>query len=238
MITQDYLLVDTSEVEEIKLRSSSDQIRQRRERLEQLGFESLSRAETHIAPKVDMATTLWPELKGLELVTWNKFLPTARTIRNFQFDRIPDEALDAIELANQAGCFDSIEIWTPEGNGLIGRISRSLEAAREKMRVLVESTDPMAVGIVKDLDGTERYFSIVRWGEALLPIEKIRQRVRAVDWQVWTLARILPALGIVTALGFYAAGVVTFGPVSMLIWTGISAGGLVVLFIIGAIADD
>lgn len=106
----------------------------------------------------------YPEIAGRDLLIWDSFLLCSYSRNREQwggyiFDCIPQSALDEIEAALDADVFTDIEIWTPE-----------------KRR-----TDPMAVGVLGSRDPNSRFvrgrfFKIVRWGEALLPLEEIERR--------------------------------------------------------------
>ena len=65
------------------------------------------------------------------------------------------EALQAIERAQQVGCFEYIEIWTPEGNTFHELAKKKILRAGNKLADIGErmsvGIDPMAVGIVHDL---------------------------------------------------------------------------------------
>lgn len=230
MLTEDYLLVSASQLDELMhTTSSSAALDARKERLAKLGFKSLQHAETSVAPKLDMASMLWPELVGADLTLWKKFLPTQRSIRDFKYDSIPDESLDAIELAQQASVFDEIVIWTPEGNKLMGRAARAMDSVKDKIEVLVRSNDPMAVGIITDTTGQQHLFSIVRWGEALWSKQKIARYVSRVNWQARILSRVLPAILVIAAVAFYAAGIMAFGIIPMILCTFLAIVVLVVV---------
>jgi hypothetical protein len=229
MHAQDYLLIPKSNALDIVTRSSNEELVRRRARLDELGFSRLSRVETSVIPKLEMASTLWPEMAGAELRLWKKFLPTERKFADFAYSSVPDDALDAIELADSAHCFDRIIIWTPEANRLGGRLARKLDKAADKIQEILQSVDPMAVGVIKDANNVEHYFSIVRWGESLWSVKKISRYVATVDWQVRILALILPALILIVGAAFYAAGVMAFGAAVMLGWTGAVIVGIVAL---------
>jgi hypothetical protein len=221
----------------IKKVSSNEELQARKEKLKSIGFESLSHTESSIMPRLEMAS-MWPELRGSEFTLWKKFLPTVRKIRDFQFNSVPDEALDAIQLAKEANCFDDIVIWTPEDNKLMGRAARAMDSALEKLDEVMSKTDPMAVGVLTDAVGKMHFYSIARWGESLWPVKKIAKFVNSVNWQARILSRILPALALVIAISFYTAGIITFGVVSMLIWSAIVVGCAVVLVILMAVMSD
>jgi hypothetical protein len=89
---------------------------------------------------------------GEELAVWQRYLPVRTEVQNVLFwlhDNMPRIAIEQIEKAQKTpALFDSIEIWTRSG-------------------------DPMAVGII----GGEQpqYFSIVRWGDAKLTLDQVKQ---------------------------------------------------------------
>jgi hypothetical protein len=102
----------------------------------------------------------YPELSGEELTVWRKYLPVRRPIRKlfsfFNGEIVPGPVITEIERAKRApGLFDRIEIWSRTG-------------------------DPMAVGVIGE--EKPRYFSIVRWGDAELTLEQVKERLRVEKW--------------------------------------------------------
>ena len=95
----------------------------------------------------------YPELSGEELRVWQKYLPMRREIRNLSPLFIPDAAIAEIKKATRS--FERIEIWSRAG-------------------------DPMAVGIIGE--EKQRYFSIVRWGDAELTLARVKRRLRIEKW--------------------------------------------------------
>lgn len=182
-------------------------------RLRGIGLHRLADAEK-IARRIELISYVYPELVDESYNLWDKFLPTKSGLGNFAYDSIPDEALGYIESAQAMGCFDRIMIWSPEGNDLKGRLGQRIDAmADEFSRALETSLDPMAVGIVNDQNGTTHFYSIVRWGESLQPVEQIAKYVKKVDAQeAWVgVATTLLALIIVAAVvvGIVALAIVT-----------------------------
>ena len=105
----------------------------------------------------------YPELSGEELEVWRKYLPMRREVRNLDSrlsrETIPGPVITDIERAKQApGLFDRIEIWS-------------------------RTDDPMAVGIIGE--EKPRYFSLVRWGDAELTIEQVKNRLQVEKWLLW-----------------------------------------------------
>jgi hypothetical protein len=108
----------------------------------------------------------YPELFGEELTVWREYLPMRRQIRylysRFNSETIPGPVITEIERAKRApGLFDRIEIWSRTG-------------------------DPMAVGVIGE--EKPRYFSIVRWGDAELTLEQVKERLRVEKWMTWLTA--------------------------------------------------
>lgn len=102
----------------------------------------------------------YPELSGEELEVWRKYLPIRREIINlysrFNRETIPGPVITEIEKAKESPrLFDHIEIWS-------------------------RRDDPMAVGVIGE--EKPRYFSIVRWGDARLTLEQVKERLRAEKW--------------------------------------------------------
>jgi hypothetical protein len=121
----------------------------------------------------------YPELSGEELKVWRKYLPMRRRIRNLDSrlngETIPAPVITELERAKKAtGLFDRIEIWS-------------------------RTDDPMAVGIIgKD---KPRYFSIVRWGDAELTFEQVKERLQVEKWMLWLTLTV----GILVCLATLAA---------------------------------
>jgi hypothetical protein len=104
----------------------------------------------------------YPELSGEELEVWRQYLPISREIINlhsrFNREHIPGPVITEIEKAKQSvPLFDQIEIWS-------------------------RADDPMAVGVIGE--EKPRYFSIVRWGDAKLTLEQVKERLRAEKWML------------------------------------------------------
>ncbi len=99
----------------------------------------------------------YPELSGEELTVWQEYLPMRRQIKHLQsrFNTIPDPAIAEIKKATRS--FERIEIWSRAG-------------------------DPMAVGVIGE--EKPRYFSIVRWGDAELTLEQVKERLRVEKWMI------------------------------------------------------
>ncbi len=106
----------------------------------------------------------YPELSWVELKVWRNYLPMRRQIENLPswfIETIPSPVIAEIERAKQAPrLFDRIEIWS-------------------------RRDDPMAVGIITG--EALRYFSIVRWGDALLTLEQVKKRLLAEKWLFWLI---------------------------------------------------
>jgi hypothetical protein len=105
----------------------------------------------------------YPELSGEELKVWRKYLPMRRQIRNLgsrlNGETIPAPVITELERAKKTiGLFDRIEIWS-------------------------RTDDPMAVGIIGE--DKPRYFSIVRWGDAELTFEQVKETLRVEKWMLW-----------------------------------------------------
>ena len=109
----------------------------------------------------------YPECSKFDLGIWTNYLPTYYSKRegawkNYHFDVIPHEVLEAIEIANGLPLFTDLEIWTAERN---------------------KYDDPIVVGVLGShpersrLSGNARFFLIARWGESLRPFEDISQEV-------------------------------------------------------------
>ena len=99
----------------------------------------------------------YPELSAEALTVWQEYLPIKRPIRNLNspFNTIPDPAIAEIKKATRS--FDRIEIWS-------------------------RAADPMAVGVIGE--EKPRYFSIVRWGDAELTLEQVKERLRVEKWMI------------------------------------------------------
>ena len=127
----------------------------------------------------------YPELSGEELTVWRKYLPMRRQIRKvsswFNGEIIPGPVITEIERAKMAPrLFDHIEIWS-------------------------RAADPMAVGVIGE--EKPRYFSIVRWGDAELTLEQVKERLRVEKW----LFGLAAAVGMLVCLAATLAAVVHGG---------------------------
>src|SRR6266478_9092746 len=107
-------------------------------------------------------TIPYPELSGDELTAWQKYLPIRRPLESlhlwFEIGAIPGPVMTEIEKAKRIPrSFDRIEMWSRAG-------------------------DPMAVGVIGE--EKPRYFSIVRWGDAELTLEQVKERLRVEKWMI------------------------------------------------------
>jgi len=109
-----------------------DKAESREEKLSKMGLVALIRAERKAIP-LEAAAMFYPEMVGDELKLWQKFLPSEYSLRDYEYDSITDEALEQITIAQQLGYFDSIVIWTPEGNTFTGRTKR--QAAKTRLAI-------------------------------------------------------------------------------------------------------
>src|SRR6266436_4043303 len=126
----------------------------------------------------------YPELSREELEVWREYLPIRREIVNlysrFNRETIPGPVITEIEKAKESvRLFDHIEIWS-------------------------RTDDPIAVGVI----GGEkpRYFSIVRWGEAKLTLEEVKERLRAEKWMLWLTLIVAILIFLAAALAAIAHG--------------------------------
>ncbi|MDB5185084.1 MAG: hypothetical protein JWN38_892 [Candidatus Saccharibacteria bacterium] len=189
------------------LPSSDELTSQNAERLALLkstGFESVEKWEAKGEPQLYTASTLYPELTGSLEKVWRSFLPTVYRERySYRYDAPPTQALQAIQTAEQLGCFSRIEIWTPEGNSFFGLVARTCKVMQHKLAELSSKIDPMAVGVVTDQRGVDHYFQIVRWGEALQSLTQIKRHVQKVNWMARLLFVVLPfLLGVIAVAGY------------------------------------
>ena len=236
MQTQSFLLQDPGVLE--KPNELTTELEARHQLLNEVGFHAVHQWEKTGEDRLFAANTLYPEMTGKQFRLWRSFLPTERSFENYRFDTPPTEALEAIQTAKQLGCFDRIEIWTPEGNDFLGFFMRRFESLQDKAREFGDRIDPMAVGIIRDINGQEHYYQIVRWGEALKPLKKIKRHVRSVNWRMRLLFVLLPALVAVAAIACYTAGILLVGFWTMLMWTAISIVACVVLLVLMAATVD
>lgn len=103
------------------------------------------------------ANTFYPVISAEDLKTWRTWLPTAYSdansgFANYRFDLMPTEVLAELEFSRKLDLFDHYEIWTPEQP---------------------KAQDPVLVGY---LDQTP--YLLARWGESLMPFEKIQELVQ------------------------------------------------------------
>lgn len=180
------------------------------QKLTELGFTAQAKWRMKGAIQEWGATTLFPELTGDEFTQWRLFLPTSyRELEKYNYDVIPDEAIDAIHQAKQFDCFDRVEIWTDEANTARSVLTRGLiaeaEAAKDRAVARRErwaNWDPMAVGVLVNHDGVERYFAITRWGqEKLMSLKQVTRHNASLAWRghAFTFA---PAVALVALVAF------------------------------------
>lgn len=189
--------------------------------LSDAGFDTRRRVESnsaHSRSKLETTRHLYEELDGKRFSNWKKFLPTVTSTSSYNFDEVPEEALEAIIEAKELHCFSHIEIWTPEGNSFLGLVARRLNVAKDKLDKFIAQLDPMAVGVIT-VEGKVHYFPIVRWGESLLPYKKVQSQVRRTHSTAWILFGVLPALLVMFGLAAYYNGIVHYGYSSMAIGT-------------------
>lgn len=178
-----------------------------------------NRAPGHAATKERMSTAnlLYGELTDREHRTWRQYLPTSYRRERYSYDVPPEEVAVAIADASELQLFDRIEIWTPERAGIKDRTRQfyyqvAQRTRRFKQRVaqtvhdMLESVaDPMAVGVIT-LGGINHYYPIVRWGEALHSLSRVRATVWARNLAVFLLTK-LPLI----LLGLIVSGLIIEG---------------------------
>lgn len=89
----------------------------RAELLGKLGLEAQKLFRTDLS-----ANTLFKPLEGFKRLVFEAAFPVVHSrysghFKNYQFDRIPTEALEAIDDAVTLGVFSDIQIWTPGAQG-------------------------------------------------------------------------------------------------------------------------
>jgi hypothetical protein len=169
--------------------SATDVSAERKTLLESAGMTKLLQRESERQPKLALAALVYEqELSVKELATWMEFLPTCYSPQSYSFDSPDDDVIGAIAFATELGCFDRIEIWTPEGGSLKERLSFNRNGFRRAMSSFLDNLiDPMAVGVISGSDGTQHYFPIIRWGESLLSFEQVQKSVSKVRRQLHTM---------------------------------------------------
>lgn len=209
MQTQSYQLRDVADLPSAD--EKTDEVEQRQLLLASLGFEAQFDWESNSGPALEMARLLYPELTGHELETWRRFLPTRERFKDYNFDTVPDEALAALETAQRLDCFSKIQIWTPAGNDFHAGVSRAFDSAVQKADEAMARLDPMAVGVATDIDGSKRYFQIVRWGEALLPLDQIERYTNLVQRQLRTTFLFVPFILFALIVAMITSAITHFG---------------------------
>ncbi len=178
----------------------------RQQLLSETGFEQVLSYEETQVHRLEMAKLVFTELTGKELTMWRRFLPTTVSTEQYRFDQPPTEVLEVIKAAQAMQCFDRIEIWTPEGNNVRGAIARVIKRGVNRVTNFLAEIDPMAVGVINGADNAPCYYPIVRWGESLLPVKRIKAHVRHTRLGVRTVATLL-AMVILAALGGAVFGI-------------------------------
>lgn len=174
-----------------------------------LGFKSVFRYAEQFG-KAENAALLFDELVGEELNVWVTFLPEKVSMDRYTYDQPPLEALKAIADACELGFFDSIEIWTPQGNDGVTRTAKQLDVAGKKVENFLNSLDPIAVGVIT-VDDRTHYYPIVRWGESLVSFKTARRQNRAIRAQVLSLLFLLPAVLVLLGLSTMSAWMQHYG---------------------------
>lgn len=239
MQTENYALTDVAELTLPEDRCLSDEDRQRQKLLKATGMKdrlSFEQESVESTDKLWLATQAYPELVGRTRRLWRAFLPTVRRIDEYRYDAVPVEALEAIQTAQRLGCFTRIVIWTPEGNSFKAAVLRKFGMVRDRMAALFDSLDPMAVGIVVGPGGEKHFFQIARWGEALLPMSKIKSHVWRLQARLFLLFVVLPVLLFSIACVSYYMLIEHFGYGPVLGVTGAAVFAL--MFIFGDIIFD
>lgn len=99
----------------------------------------------------------YPQIVPADFAIWKRWLPTSywgvKALKNYSFDRIPEEVLREWEMCQALYLFTSYEIRTPESP---------------------KAQDPILVGYVFDVP-----YLIARWAESLRPFEEIRDLILA-----------------------------------------------------------
>jgi hypothetical protein len=131
----------------------------------------------------------YPELSGEELTVWQKYLPIRTPLERlhlwFKIEVIPRPVMKEIEKAKRIPrSFDRIEIWS-------------------------RASDPMAVGVIGQEE--PRYFSIVRWGDAELTLEQVKERLQVEKWLLPLTATGGILVYLVTLFALAAYGWITVG---------------------------
>ena len=90
---------------------------------------------------------------------------------------------------------------------MITEIERAKMAPRvfDHIEIWSRKADPMAVGVIGE--EKPRYFSIVRWGDAELTLEQVKERLRVEKW----LFGLAAAVGMLVCLAATLAAVVHGG---------------------------
>lgn len=236
MLTESYLKTDPASVR--RERQEDAAAAERETLLLRTGLTARLKTERETAShrnRMDVAGTLYPELRGRELRTWRRFLPTTYDIDKYVYDEVPVEALRHIKTAQELGCFDKIIIWTPENNTLMGLLKRRFDAVKDRAAEALKSMDPMAVGVI-EINDTTHFYPIARWGESLLPLKKIQAKVRRVRAGAFILGLLVPALLVGLAIASYLNGIAQHGFGPMIAVTVFSIIGLI--FLIGMASGD
>lgn len=241
MQTQSFLLKEPTTDDLPSADELTDEVKQRQALLGELRFHTVQHWETAGADKLFRAQMFYPELSGKTYKLWRQFLPTTvqeREFRDYRFDAPPTEALEAIKTAKELQCFARIEIWTPEGNSFMGYAARKLKASEEKIRKFGDRIDPMAVGVAVDQNGVEYYHQIVRWGESLQEVKKIKAHVAKVNWQARLLFWVLPVLVATFGVAAYVVGIQNFGFATMILYTLLGILFTAFLVVLTAVVRD
>lgn len=124
------------------------------ERLGLTGQQSLSNKKTETRMP-------YPEMTADEAFVYETLFPSKSEVKNYSSGIIPIRVLQVIAFLKDNDFFKKLEIWHSQGR-------------RDK--------DPVLVGYATDPECTwrEKTYLIARWGEALLPLDKLMVQAKTI----------------------------------------------------------
>lgn len=96
------------------------------------------------------------EMTALELYVWRTVCPETTDVRQYRHSPIPLRVLQVIAYARELGIYEKLEVWHPK-------------------QVI---DDPLLVGVPKGEQYGRKRHLIARWGETLVPFEKLIEQAR------------------------------------------------------------
>lgn len=146
--------IETYECEELKNSDATTMAADAEaiELIEKLGLEG----QQTLANPETLTRQPYREMTAMELYVWRAVCPETTDVRQYRHSPIPLRVLQVVAYARELGVYEKLEVWHP--------------------KKVVD--DPLLVGVPKgETYGRKRHL-IARWGETLVPFEKLVEKAR------------------------------------------------------------